>query len=189
MVFPTPDLLVVTSTFGGERDPNRCFLAVSERQLRPLLDPWDDPLDINRRPERLSGGERLPLLSDFALGSVKCSKEDTTTDRRTAPAGPAPSCSARGQLAGLGIERGVHHLDQIALDGSGLVLGGGERGDDLDRVFGRASIEQHARSRVGEHPRMGFDDGKASPTARLAAPITATRLVVWSRIATVPRAG
>jgi hypothetical protein len=114
VVFPTPDPPVVTSTFEVSGDPKRCFLAVSERQLRPLLDPWDDPLDINGRPERLSGGERLQLLSDFALGSAKCSKEDATTERRTAPAGPAPSCSARGQLAGLGIERGVHHLERRA---------------------------------------------------------------------------
>ena len=78
MVFPTPDPPVVTSTFEVSGDPKRCFLAVSEPQLRPLLDPWDGPLDINGRPERLSGGERLQLLSDFALGSVKCSKEDAT---------------------------------------------------------------------------------------------------------------
>jgi hypothetical protein len=39
-------------------------------------------------------------------------------------------------------------LDQIALDGCGLVLGGGERDDDLERVFGRAAVEQHARSRM-----------------------------------------
>jgi hypothetical protein len=80
-------------------------------------------------------------------------------EHRTAPAGPAPSCSARGRLAGLGIERGVHHLDQIALHGRGLVLDAGESDDDLERVFGGAAIEQHARSRVSEHARMGFDDG------------------------------
>src|SRR5271166_2434938 len=59
-----------------ECDPERCFLAVSKRQLRPLLDPRDGFIDINGRPGQLSGGERLELLGDFALGSVKCSKED-----------------------------------------------------------------------------------------------------------------
>ena len=39
----------------------------------------------------------------------------------------------------VGIERGVHHLDQIALDGRGLVLGGGECHYDLERIFGCAA--------------------------------------------------
>ena len=63
---------------GDECDPKRCFLAVSKRQLRPLLDPRDGLVDVNGGPGRLSGGERLELLGDFALGSVKCSKEDAT---------------------------------------------------------------------------------------------------------------
>ena len=39
------------------------------------------------------------------------------------------------------------------------VLRGRKRDDDFERIFGSAAIEQHARSGVGEHPRMGFDDG------------------------------
>jgi hypothetical protein len=67
-----------------------------------------------------------------------------------------------GRPAELVVERSVHRLDQIALHGRGLVLGSSERDDDLDRVFAGTAIEQHARSRVGEHPRMGFDD-RANP--------------------------
>src|SRR5580704_17109076 len=75
---------------------------------------------------------------------------------RTEPEGLRRPCSARGRLAELGIERGVHRVDQITLHGRGFVLGGGKRYDDLERVFGRAAIEQHARSRISEHARMGF---------------------------------
>ncbi len=64
---------------GDERDPERCFLAVGKRQLRPLLDPGDRLVDIDRGPGRLPNGKRLELLGDFALGSVKCGKEDATT--------------------------------------------------------------------------------------------------------------
>jgi hypothetical protein len=72
---------------------------------------------------------------------------------------PAAPCSACGRLAGLGIECGVHRLDQIALHRRRLVLRGRKRDDDLERVFGCAAVEQHARRRVSEHARMGFDDG------------------------------
>src|SRR5260370_24257105 len=67
--------------------------------------------------------------------------------------------SAAGALAGLGIARGVRRLDQISLHRRSLVLRGRKRDDDLDRVFGCATVEQRARRRVGEHARMGFDDG------------------------------
>jgi len=72
---------------GDECDPERCFLAVSKRQLRALLDPRDGPIDINGRPVRLSGGQRLELLGDFALGSVKCSKEDAAEAEKRAVIG------------------------------------------------------------------------------------------------------
>jgi hypothetical protein len=38
------------------------------------------------RPVRLSGGQRLELLGDFALGSVKCRKEDATAASEIDPA-------------------------------------------------------------------------------------------------------
>src|SRR5580704_13218360 len=63
---------------GDECEQERCSLAVSKRQLRPLLDPRNGLVDINGGPGRLSGGLRLQLLGDFPLGSVKCSKEDAT---------------------------------------------------------------------------------------------------------------
>jgi hypothetical protein len=52
--------------------------AVGKRQLRPMLDPRDRLIDVDRGPGRLSDGERPELLGDFALGSVKCGKEDAT---------------------------------------------------------------------------------------------------------------
>jgi hypothetical protein len=57
----------------------------------------------------------------------------------------------------VGIERGVHHLDQIALDGRGLVLGGGECHYDLERVFGCAASSTLEAGSAST--RMGFDDG------------------------------
>jgi len=63
---------------GSERDTNSLSLALGKHQLRPLLDPRNGLVDINGGPGRLSGAERLQLLGDFALGSVKCSKEDAT---------------------------------------------------------------------------------------------------------------
>ena len=64
---------------GDECDPERCLLAVGKRQLRPLLDPRDRLIDGNRGPGRLADGERLELLGDFALGSVKPGKEDAAS--------------------------------------------------------------------------------------------------------------
>ena len=63
---------------GSESDTNSLLLATGERQLRSLLYPRDSLVGINGGPGRLSSGERLEPLGDFALGSVKCSKEDAT---------------------------------------------------------------------------------------------------------------
>ena len=62
--------------FGDERNPERFLLAVSKRQLRPLLDPRDSLVDVNGGPGRLPNGKRLELLGGFVLGWVKCSEED-----------------------------------------------------------------------------------------------------------------
>jgi hypothetical protein len=59
-------------------------------------------------------------------------------------------------------------LDQIALDGCDLVQGGGECDDGLERVFGRAVVEQHARSTVSEY-RAGGGDEATLPIAVLIA--------------------
>jgi hypothetical protein len=64
---------------GDECNPKRCFLAVGQCQLRPLLNPSDGLIAVNEGPGWPSHGERPELLGDFALGSVKCSKEDATT--------------------------------------------------------------------------------------------------------------
>ena len=58
--------------------PGAPFLALGKRQLRPLLDPRNGLINVDGWPIRLSGGERLQLLGNFELGSVKRSKEDAT---------------------------------------------------------------------------------------------------------------
>jgi hypothetical protein len=55
---------------GGESDANSLSLAIGERQLRPLLDPRDSLVGIDRRPGRSSDYERLELFGDLALGPV-----------------------------------------------------------------------------------------------------------------------
>jgi hypothetical protein len=55
-----------------ECDPDRCFLAVGKRQLRPLLDPRDSLIVVHGGPGRLPNGKRLELLGDFArLGKAR----------------------------------------------------------------------------------------------------------------------
>ena len=93
----------MTSTFEPSATRSGFFLAVGKRQLRPLLDPRDGLVGIDRRPGRLSDGQRLELLGDFAFGSVKASKEDAAPvieivgdDRAILEApGRAPSRRAR----------------------------------------------------------------------------------------------
>ena len=61
---------------GNESDPNRLSLAIGKRQLRPLLDPRDGLVGIDRRPGRFSSRERLELFGDLPLGPVEASEED-----------------------------------------------------------------------------------------------------------------
>ena len=46
---------------GGESDANGLSLTIGKRQLRPLLDPRDSLVGIDRRPRRSSGCERFEL--------------------------------------------------------------------------------------------------------------------------------
>ena len=85
VVFPTPGPPVMTNHFGDERNPARCLLAVSKRQLRSLLDPRDSLVDVNGGPGRLPNGKRLELFGDFVLGSVKCSEEHAATAFKIVP--------------------------------------------------------------------------------------------------------
>jgi len=78
VVLPTPGPPVMTITLETSATRSAAFLAVSESELRPLFDPRDGLIDFNGGPAGLSNGERLELLGDFALGSVKCRKEDAT---------------------------------------------------------------------------------------------------------------
>src|SRR5712671_3546219 len=55
---------------GNESDANSLSLAIGKYQLRPLLDPWDRLVGIDRRPGRSSDYERLELFGDLALGPV-----------------------------------------------------------------------------------------------------------------------
>src|SRR5216684_4649744 len=64
--------------FGGESDANSLSLAIGERQLRPVLDPRDSLVGIDRRPGRSSDCERLELFGDLALGPVEPGEEDAT---------------------------------------------------------------------------------------------------------------
>jgi hypothetical protein len=45
-------------------------LAIGELQLRPLLDPRDGFVGIDRRPGRFSSRERLELFGDLPFGSI-----------------------------------------------------------------------------------------------------------------------
>jgi hypothetical protein len=53
-------------------------LAIGERQLRPLLDPRDGLVGIDRRPRRSSDSERLELFGYLPFGPVEPRKEDAT---------------------------------------------------------------------------------------------------------------
>ena len=63
---------------GNESDANGLSLAIGKRQLRPLLDPRDGLVGIDRRPGRFSSRERLELFSNLPLGPVEASEEDAT---------------------------------------------------------------------------------------------------------------
>src|SRR5271169_3671124 len=63
---------------GSESDANSLSLAIGERQLRPLLDPRDSLVGIDRRPGRPSNRERLQLFGDLPLSPVEAGEEDAT---------------------------------------------------------------------------------------------------------------
>src|SRR5215469_15700530 len=61
---------------GNESDTNSLSLAIGERQLRPLLDPRDSFVGIDRRPRRFSSRERRELFGDLPLGPIEPGEED-----------------------------------------------------------------------------------------------------------------
>ena len=78
VVLPTPGPPVITSTLETESDANSLSLAIGERQLCPLLDPWDRHVGIDRRPRRSSDRERLELFGNLPLSPVEAGEEDAT---------------------------------------------------------------------------------------------------------------
>ena len=63
---------------GSESDANSLSLAIGERQLRPLLDPRDRLVGIDRRPGRSSDCECLELFGNLPLSPVEPGEEDAT---------------------------------------------------------------------------------------------------------------
>ena len=61
---------------GNESDANSLSLAIGEHQLRPLLDPRDSLVGIDRRPRRSSDCERLELFGNLRFGPVEPRKKD-----------------------------------------------------------------------------------------------------------------
>ena len=53
-------------------------MAIGERQLCPLLDPWDRLVGIDRRPRRFSDRERIELFGNLPLSPVEPGEEDAT---------------------------------------------------------------------------------------------------------------
>src|ERR1700736_5184671 len=64
--------------FGNESDTNCLSLAIGKRQLRPLLDPRDSLVGIDRRPRRSSDCERLKLFGNLPLRPIEPGQEDAT---------------------------------------------------------------------------------------------------------------
>jgi hypothetical protein len=73
VVLPTPGPPVITR---NKSDANRLSLALCERELRPLLDPRDCLVGIDRRPRRSSDCERLELFGDLPLSPVEAGEEN-----------------------------------------------------------------------------------------------------------------
>jgi hypothetical protein len=71
VVLPTPGAAGDDHHLGPERDPDRFPLAVGERQPGALFDPRNRLVGVDRRPGRLTLGERLQPLPDIALGLVQ----------------------------------------------------------------------------------------------------------------------
>jgi len=61
-------------------------------------------------------------------------------------------------LFGHRIKRGVHRLDEVALQNGDLVVGSVEYDNYLNCAVVRGVIEQHAGSRVSEYTRVGLHD-------------------------------
>src|SRR6266446_387060 len=62
----------------SESDTNSLSLTIGERQPRPLLDPRNRLVNIDRRPGRFSDCQRLELFGDLPLSPVEAGKEDAT---------------------------------------------------------------------------------------------------------------
>ena len=63
----------------GERNADGLPLALSERQLRPLLDPGDRLVSVYRRPGRLPKRQRLELRRDLLFGPIQPREEHATS--------------------------------------------------------------------------------------------------------------
>src|SRR5262249_5712234 len=63
---------------GNESNTNSFSLAIGEHQLRPLLDPGDSLIGIDRRPRRSSDRKRRELFRDLPLSPVKAGEEHAT---------------------------------------------------------------------------------------------------------------
>jgi hypothetical protein len=63
---------------GNQCDANSLSLAIGERQLRPLLDPRDRLVGIDRRPRRSSDCEGLEIFGNLSLSPVEAREEGAT---------------------------------------------------------------------------------------------------------------
>ena len=61
---------------GNESTANSLSLAISERQPRPLFDPRDALVGIDRRPRRCSDSEGLEPFGNLPFGPVEAGEED-----------------------------------------------------------------------------------------------------------------
>ena len=61
---------------GNESTANSLSLAISERQPRPLFDPRDALVGIDRRPRRSSDSEGLEPFGNLPFGPVEAGEED-----------------------------------------------------------------------------------------------------------------
>src|SRR6266513_2246311 len=102
-----------------------------------------------KKRSRWSGCRATPLTMISSSRRPQGAVQTITT-------GSAPLLKVR-PLLGHCIKRGVHCLDQVALHSRDLVVGSVEQDDDFDCAVVRGVIEEHARRRVSEHTRMGFD--------------------------------
>jgi hypothetical protein len=66
---------VITNTFEASTDG--FYLALGERQLRPLLDPGNGLVGVDQWPSWLSLGQRLQFFGNFPFGSIEAGEEYT----------------------------------------------------------------------------------------------------------------